>query len=266
VDSAAAGRPGGVSDVRRFPAEVVAALRGAEKVAVLTGAGVSAESGIPTFRDALSGLWASYDPEELATPRAFRRNPSLVWRWYRERRHRVAECDPNPGHLALARLQDLVPRLTLITQNVDGLHQRAGSREVIELHGNIGRVKCADEDRVVTEFADTEEPPRCPECGGLLRPDIVWFGELLPPLAIERAQHAAQLADVFLSVGTSNLVEPAASLPWMAARSGVLVAVVNTSDEGQGFGPRIHHLLGKSGDVLPDLVRTAWPAVSIPAR
>lgn len=247
-----------------LPAQVVEALREARHVAVLTGAGVSAESGIPTFREALTGIWATYDPEELATPGAFARDPDRVWRWYRERRLAVGAAQPNPGHQALARLGRLVPALTLVTQNVDGLHARAGSSDVIELHGNITRVKCATEDRVVAEFEDTDAVPRCPRCGGLLRPDVVWFGELLPFEAMERATVAARTCDVFLSVGTSNLVEPAASLPWTAARHGALVAVINPSEEGQHTGPRIHHLLGKAGDVLPALLDAAWPPAPRP--
>jgi NAD-dependent deacetylase len=237
-----------------LPAALVTALRGARHVAVLTGAGVSAESGIPTFRDALTGLWASYRPEDLATPTAFRRNPRMVWAWYRMRRLEIARKEPNPGHHALVRLEALVPRFTLITQNVDGLHARAGSRDVVELHGNIARVKCADCDLVADRFEDTDEVPRCSSCGGLLRPDVVWFGEILPAAAYERAERAANDADVFLSVGTSNLVEPAASLPWIAAGHGARVAIVNPSAEGQRTGDRIHFLLGPAGRVLPELV------------
>lgn len=226
---------------------------------MLTGAGVSAESGIPTFRDALTGLWADYRPEDLATPHGFRRNPDLVWQWYRMRRLALAESLPNAGHRALAAMERLVPALTLMTQNVDGLHARAGSRDVVELHGNIGRVKCLDCNRVPESFEDAETVPRCPACGGMLRPDVVWFGEFLPPRALERAQEAASVCEVFLSVGTSNLVEPAASLPWIAAGQGALVVVINMSDEGQRTGERIRHLTGPSGQILPRLVAAAWP-------
>jgi NAD-dependent deacetylase len=235
--------------------DLIALLRDATRVAVLTGAGMSAESGIPTFRDALAGLWAHYDPEELATPQAFRRNPALVWDWYAERRAKVAAAKPNPGHYALAELERRVPGFTLMTQNVDGLHQEAGSRNVIELHGNIRRVRCADCGVVVERWEETgERPPRCPACGGLLRPDVVWFGEYLPEGTLEAAWRAAEECDLFLSVGTSNLVEPAASLPWQAHRHGAPVIVVNTTAEGQHSGPGIHHLVGKAGDVLPPLV------------
>lgn len=244
------------------PAALVDALREARHVAVLTGAGVSAESGIPTFRDALTGLWANYDPEELATPAGFRRQPDLVWAWYRERRRRIAEARPNPAHFALAALERRVPRVTLITQNIDGLHARAGSSDVVELHGNIARVKCAGAGHPVSDYEDTERAPRCPECGERLRPDVVWFGELLPREALERAWDAARSCDLFLSVGTSNLVEPAASLPWIAARRGVPVAVINTTDEGQQTGPRIHHLIGRAGTVVPALLAAAWPGIA----
>ena len=242
-----------------FAPEILQALRTARRVAVLTGAGISAESGIPTFRDALTGLWANFRPEELATPEAFRRNPELVWNWYRMRRQRLGEVQPNPGHYALAELARRVPELTLITQNVDGLHARAGSREVIELHGNITRVKCFEGEHQATDFTDSEKVPLCARCGSLLRPDIVWFGELLPVEALRRAQAAARSCDLFLSVGTSNLVEPAASLPWLAAATGASVVVVNPSSEGQRSGSRIHHLAGPAGVVLPALLREAWP-------
>jgi len=241
------------------PPEVVSALRQARHVGVLTGAGVSAESGIPTFREALTGLWARYDPAELASPGGFARDPERVWRWYRERRMAIARAEPNPAHRALVDLEGRVDRFTLITQNIDALHARAGNRDVVELHGNITRVRCSVENVVVPDFEDGDAVPTCPACGACLRPDVVWFGELLPMTALERAWAAARDADFFLSVGTSNLVEPAASLPWIAARSGALVVVVNPSDEGQQHGPTIHHLAGPAGQVLPALLAAAWP-------
>ena len=234
-------------------------LRAARRIAVLTGAGISAESGIPTFRDALTGLWAHFKPEELATPEAFARDPETVWRWYRARRLALREAEPNPGHLALVELERRIPRFTLVTQNVDGLHARAGQREVIELHGNITRVKCFEQEHPAPEFTDSEAVPRCAHCGSPLRPDVVWFGEMLPATGLHRALAAARSCDVFLSVGTSNLVEPAASLPWLAAESGALVLIVNPSREGQRSGPGIHHLSGPAGTVLPALLRAAWP-------
>jgi len=242
----------------RFPAELVAALRAARRVAVLTGAGVSAESGIPTFRDAQTGLWARYSPEELATPEAFRRNPGLVWEWYAWRRGLVTAAQPNPGHLALAQLEGLVPQLTLITQNVDGLHRRAGSRNLIELHGDITRVRCSAEGTVYTAWEDgTEAPPRCPACGAHLRPDVVWFGEQLPAEALERAWMAARDCELFLSVGTSGLVEPAASLPRVAYAAGARVAVINLEVAPSSEG-RYDALQGRSGELLPALVAAAF--------
>lgn len=244
--------------VERFDDAVIDALRRAEWVAALTGAGISAESGIPTFRDALSGLWENFSPEELATPEGFLRQPELVWQWYRSRRLRIAEALPNAGHRALVAIEGLVPNFRLVTQNVDGLHARAGAADPIELHGNIARVKCFDCGRRPATFDDGDRVPRCPDCDGLLRPDVVWFGELLPEVAMSRAHDAALSAEVFLSIGTSNLVEPAASLPWLAARHGATVIVVNTTDEGQRRGSRIHHILGRAGDVLPALVEAVW--------
>jgi NAD-dependent deacetylase len=212
----------------------------------------------------LSGLWARYDPEELATPQAFARQPRLVWDWYAERRSAVASARPNPGHLALVEIERRVPRFTLITQNVDGLHAAAGNARILELHGNIRRVRCSEEGVIVPAWEDRDDlPPACPACGALLRPDVVWFGELLPPRAAQDAWRAAGEADLFLSVGTSNLVQPAASLPWLAHRHGAAVLVVNPSTDQQQQGARIHHLTGPAGIVLPELVRQAWPAPSV---
>ncbi|MBX0326342.1 NAD-dependent deacylase [Oscillochloris sp. ZM17-4] len=238
---------------------LVAALRRARHVAVLTGAGVSAESGIPTFRDAQTGLWASFSPEDLASPAGFRRNPRRVWEWYAWRRELVAQAAPNPGHLALAELARYVPQLTLITQNVDGLHQRAGSEAVIELHGNIGRVVCAEEGGVVEQWDESggELPPRCPRCGAHLRPDVVWFGELLPEAAMAAAWAAARSCDLFLSIGTSGLVEPAASLPRAAMQAGATVAVINL-DVTTAARPPLYTLNARSGELLPALLRAAW--------
>ncbi|MCA9970885.1 MAG: NAD-dependent deacylase [Anaerolineales bacterium] len=243
-----------------IPQNLVDALRQATAVAVLTGAGISAESGVPTFREAQTGLWAQYDPQELATPEAFRRNPKLVWEWYAWRRELVAQAAPNPGHHALAQMAYHVPRLTLITQNVDGLHQAAGSQHPIELHGNLSRIKCFDEDVVVAQWADTGEvPPRCPRCGGPLRPDVVWFGENLPHAAWQQAAAAARACQVFFSIGTSALVQPAASLPLDALENGALVVEINPQPT-----PLTHYvdlsLRGPAGEVLPALVEATWAA------
>ena len=247
----------------RIAPELARALRSAPRIAALTGAGISAESGIPTFRDALTGLWARFRPEDLATPEAFQRNPELVWSWYRMRRERLRDIAPNPGHLALVELARRVPDFTLITQNVDGLHALAGSPDVIELHGNLTRVKCFAAEHPAGDFAEAEARsdavPRCGTCGSPLRPDVVWFGESLPVEALRRAEAAARSCAVFLSIGTSNLVEPAASLPWLAAAAGATVIVVNPSMEGQRSGTGIHHLAGPAGAMLPALLRAAWP-------
>src|SRR6185503_7957309 len=190
-----------------FPAEVIEKLRSARSVAVLTGAGISAESGVPTFRDAQTGFWARFSPQELATREAFRRNPKMVWDWYAYRRELVSKVQPNAGHLALVEMQARVPRLTLVTQNVDGLHQQAGSKGVLELHGNIRRCKCFDRDHPAESWDETGEvPPRCEQCQSPLRPDVVWFGEELPVETFFAGQRAARECDLFFSIGTSTVV------------------------------------------------------------
>ena len=228
-------------------------LARARRVAVLTGAGVSAESGIATFRDA-DGLWSRFKPEELANVRAFLENPDLVQSWYRERRRIAREAQPNPGHTALTRLETLVDDFTLITQNVDSLHERAGSRNILELHGNITRSYCID-CRREPEAPDLVEErlATCKACGGLIRPDVVWFGEILPERTIEAAYQAAKRADVFLSVGTSAVVYPAADIPRIAGHHGAYVAEINI--EPSAIADMIDEtVLGSSGTVLPRLV------------
>lgn len=245
-----------------LPPGLVEALRQARSVAVLTGAGISAESGLPTFRDPQTGLWANYRPEELATPQAFRRDPRLVWQWYAQRRERASQVEPNMAHFALAEIEQRIPTFTLITQNVDGLHQRAGSHNVIELHGNISRTKCFDEDVVIETWQDTGEiPPHCPRCGGLLRPDVVWFGEQLPEQAFVTAIGAAANCDLFFSIGTSGLVEPAASLTQLARRMGATIAIINLDVAPLAEG-KLYHVKGTAGKLLPELVRAAWPSNS----
>jgi NAD-dependent deacetylase len=243
-----------------IPSELVETLRRARRIAVLTGAGISAESGVPTFRDAQAGQWSRFKPEDLATPEGFRRNPRLVWEWYAARREKVGEMSPNPGHFALAELEWRVPAFLLATQNVDGLHQRAGSRNVVELHGSIARTKCFDENVVVEQWQESGEvPPRCPRCGGWLRPDVVWFNEMLPEAAFQQALVASRCCDVFLSIGTSSLVYPAASLPEEALGAGAVVLEINT--EETPLTPRVRHFLrGKSGVVLPALLNAVWTA------
>jgi NAD-dependent deacetylase len=233
-------------------------LRKARHAAVLTGAGVSAESGVPTFREAQTGLWAQYNPEELATPQAFRRDPRLVWEWYEWRRDLVRRAAPNPGHLALVEIENKLPRFTLITQNVDGLHAEAGSQNILELHGNIQRTKCLEENVIVSSWEPSGDvPPRCPYCGGLLRPDVVWFGEMLPEKTLQEAVQAAEECDVFLSIGTSGIVHPAASLPYLAQRRGAVLIEVNP-DETVLTAQADIFLKGQSGEILPQLVKAAW--------
>ena len=209
-----------------IPQELIERLATARRVAVLTGAGISAESGIPTFRDALTGLWAQYDPQQLATPEGFSRDPKRVWEWYAERRRQIAGVQPNPGHRALAALAARFQSFALVTQNIDSLHQRAGSTDVIELHGNIARVRCSREQIVVADFTEDESPPRC-GCGAWLRPDVVWFGETLPLDALAKAEAAAADCQVFLSVGTAAEVYPAAELPLAAKRAGATLVEIN---------------------------------------
>ena len=232
-------------------------LEHATSVAVLTGAGISAESGIPTFRDALTGLWEKFRPEELATPEAFEANPKLVWDWYAWRRAAVAKAAPNAGHAALVEIERRCREheidFTLVTQNVDGLHREAGSHRVVELHGNIRRVKCFDGHHPVESWAEGEGMPTCPRCGSLLRPDVVWFGESLPPDALAAALAAARTCDVFLCVGTSTVVEPAASLPFIAREAGARVIEVNPQPTPLTRQASVS-LRGNAGEILPLLV------------
>ncbi len=207
--------------------ELARALREATHVCVLTGSGISAESGVPTFRDAQQGLWARHEPTDLATPEAFARDPDTVWQWYRWRRRLVAEAEPNPGHHALAELASWHGNLALITQNVDGLHQRAGHPDVIEFHGNIHRNLCHREGKPVTVDDDTERPPTCPQCGAPVRPGVVWFGESIPQKALDAALDAAGSCELFIAIGTSATVYPAAGLAEIARDNGRSVVEIN---------------------------------------
>ncbi len=227
-------------------------------VCVLTGAGMSAESGIPTFRDAMSGLWARFDPAELASEPGFRADPARVWSWYAERRAGVRAARPNAGHLALARYAQRHPgRLVVVTQNVDDLHQRAGSKAVVRLHGDILQDRwlapCACRPRRETAEASPGTPPHCPGCGALVRPGVVWFGEMLPPGAIEAAERAARDCAVMLVVGTSGAVWPAAGLAGTARRAGARVVIVNpVASEIDGEACEL--LRGTAAEVLPALL------------
>ncbi len=233
-----------------------ALLAGVRRLAVLTGAGMSAESGVPTFRDAQTGLWSRFDPVQLASPEGFRDDPPLVWRWYAWRRELVAGAQPNAGHRALARAAGSFDSLCIVTQNVDGLHQRAGSSDVIEIHGNILRSRCLDECGVRFERPQqlpSGEPPRCPGCGSWLRPDVVWFGEMLDPVQLRAAGEAVSGAQALLVIGTSGLVYPAAGLPLQARRAGVPVVVLNPQPtEIDSVADAL--VAGTAGEVLPALL------------
>lgn len=232
---------------------VRALLPAARAVAVLTGAGISAESGVPTFRGA-GGLWKTFRAEDLATPEAFANDPRLVWEWYDWRRRKIAAARPNLGHYALVTLEKRTPDLTLITQNVDGLHPLAGSRNLLEIHGNLWRTRCLSchDVRENREPQLARLPPRC-ACEGLLRPDVVWFGEPLPYDLLKRAIRAVEGCDLMLVVGTSGLVQPAASMADAALDRGIPVVEINL--DPTPLSDRATYLLrGKAGDILPKLI------------
>lgn len=241
---------------------VAALLRQAKHVVVLTGAGISAESSIPTFRDTLTGLWERFDAEDLATPQAFRRDKALVWGWYEWRRMKVLLSKPNPGHVAIAQLANVVPELTLITQNVDDLHERAGSRNVLHVHGSLHSPRCLACNRPYAFPAGIPDepeggrrlmPPICAHCGGSIRPGVVWFGEGLSIDTWQAAERAVHASDVLLSIGTSGLVYPAAGLPEVAHDHGKPVIVVNPNATEQDRSAT-YCLRGPAGQVLPTLL------------
>lgn len=241
-----------------IPDELIRFLRKAERVAALTGAGVSQESGLRTFRDAQTGLWAQYKPTELASPEAYERDPKLVWDWYAWRREAIKGVRPNPGHYALVDMAYHVPDFSLITQNVDNLHRMAGSPKLIELHGNIQRVKCSSCGQQAEAWDEANgDVPECEACGGMLRPDVVWFGESLPRAELESAVKAARACHVFFSIGTSGMVQPAASLAYAARNRGAVVVEVNA--EPTPLTPKVDFAMhGKSGEILPSLVQSVW--------
>ena len=253
-----------MSDSIRSAAEY---LRNAKRIAILTGAGISAESGIPTFRDALTGLWERFDAEDLATPQAFKRDNALVWGWYEWRRMKAMQTHPNPGHRALATLAQRVPDTTIITQNVDDLHERAGSTVVLHLHGSLFAPRCFDCSRQYAcpaEIPDEPEggrhlsPPTCEHCGGFIRPGIVWFGERLPEEAWNKAEAAVRDCDLLITVGTSGLVYPAASLPTLAHQRGKPIIQINPAPNAHDDLAR-SILRGSAGTILPTLLNQAWP-------
>ena len=250
-------------EVRLLIEAARARVAAARRIAVLTGAGMSSESGIPTFREAQSGLWARYDPMQLASAEGFRSNPRVAWDWYAERRANVRAAEPNAGHVALAQFAALHPeRLQLITQNVDDLHQRAGSPDVIRLHGDILQNRwlgpCTRLEACDPAGAERERPPYCKQCGNLVRPAVVWFGEMLPAEALMRAEHAAAHCDLMLVVGTSGIVYPAAGLASMARNAGAHLLIVNPQPSELD---RVAHqcLRGTAAKVLPLLLNPSGP-------
>lgn len=253
-----------------IPDELIAALREAKHVVVFTGAGVSADSGIPTFRDALTGLWERFDAEALATPEAFRKDKELVWGWYEWRRMKALQAQPNPAHLAIAELARHVPKLTVVTQNVDDQHERAGSTEVLHLHGNLQAPRCFACARPYALPAGIPEepengrrlsPPSCQHCGGYIRPGVVWFGESLPAEALAQAFAAAEACDVLFTIGTSGLVQPAARIPALAKLAGAKVVQVNPAatplDDVSTWTLR-----AAAGEIMPLVVQAAFPPAS----
>lgn len=237
--------PETIKAVRRILAE-------AQKVVVLTGAGVSAESGVPTFRGA-GGIWRNKDVTALATPEGFARDPELVWEFYNWRRELLDRCEPNPAHQALVKLEQVKPDFLLVTQNVDGLHARAGSRKILELHGNTWRTRCpACGRKELDQRSPVPYPPLCPDCGQMVRPDVVWFGETLEPEVLGEAVEACRSCDLLLVVGTSALVQPAASLVPLAKGAGAKVVEVNL-EPTPNTGLTDFFLLGPAGEILPRL-------------
>ncbi len=230
-------------------------LQNTDSICVLTGAGISAESGVETFRGS-NGLWSKLKPEELANFNAFMRNPELVWEWYNYRKKIIHDVKPNPAHFALARMQELVKDFTLITQNIDNLHVRAGSKAVLELHGNIERSYCINCGKFASnvEVSFENKVPHCQSCNGIIRPDIVWFGEMLPEGVFESATEAANRCELFLTVGTSAVVYPAANLPLIARKQGAYVVEINM--ERTEISHNVNEtILGKAGEALPRLVK-----------
>lgn len=236
-----------------FSGKLLSKLKDARVVSALTGAGVSAESGVPTFRDP-GGIWEKFRPEQLANFEAFMSDPDFVWSWYQHRREIMRDVKPNPGHFALAEMESLFDEFNLITQNIDNLHHRAGSKRVTELHGNIERNYCL-KCRTFYNEVDVKEKKvlKCESCGGLIRPDVVWFGEMLPHKALLHAEECAVNSDVFFSIGTSAEVYPAALMPLAAKRSGAYVVEINIKPTVMSLD--IDEVIqGKSGEVLAELV------------
>ena len=250
-------------DATIIPTELIEKIKTAKHLVVLTGAGVSAESGIPTFRDALTGLWENYEAETMASEDGFLADPSLVWGWYEWRRNKVLQSKPNPAHETIAKLAVKIPKFTLVTQNVDDLHERAGSVDVLHLHGSLHSPRCFDcnapyelptENTLQThQLKESKiEPPKCDLCGGSIRPSVVWFGESLPVDAWEDSVEACEQCDVMLVVGTSAAVYPAANLPHIAHKKGAIVVQVNPMITSFN-AIAAYNFHGKAGEILPKL-------------
>ncbi|MFC1492866.1 NAD-dependent deacetylase [candidate division KSB1 bacterium] len=238
----------------KFSEKLISLLKNDPVVSVLTGAGVSAESGVETFRGE-NGLWRKFKPEELASVDAFLSNPELVWEWYNLRQNIVRDIEPNPGHYSIAEMENIFTSFYIITQNVDGLHKRAGNTRPIELHGNIMRNICTGCCKLFDEIEFTGEVqiPYCDSCSSMLRPDVVWFGEMLPEEALKDAENAIMNTEVFFSIGTSAVVQPAASMPVWAKNNGAYLVEINIEETPLTFYAD-ESIRGRSGEVLPELI------------
>jgi NAD-dependent deacetylase len=237
------------------PEEVLHRLKRARRVVVLTGGGMAAEAGVPSFRDSHTGPWAQYDVSELATPQAFLRNPRLVWEWYDFRRRAADAARPSAAHYALVDMEQFYPSFLLITQTIDSLHWRAGSRDLVELNGCLRRSRCYEAGHTVHSWDDDGDlPPRCPHCGSQLRPDVVLFGEGLPQTELRKAQGAVERCDLFLTVGAVGAIEPVASFPFVAKRVGA--TVLSIGPEESIYSLMADYVVPAApGAVLPELVR-----------
>jgi NAD-dependent deacetylase len=246
---------GDSEDRLNLPSDVLRRIRNAKSASVLTGAGVSAESGIPTFRGA-GGIWEKYDFTKLATPQGFKEDPRLVWEWYQLRQKEIKKAKPNAAHIAIVHMEDHFPRFSVLTQNIDGMHKKAGSRNVVELHGSIWRMRCSRDGLTIqNDDPVTEIPPMC-QCGSILRPDVVWFGEQLSPDVVDEASRVANESEVMFVVGTSAVVYPAAALPAITKNSGGLVIEINLEPTDITSYADVS-LFGPAGEMLPALWNAA---------
>ena len=243
-----------------IPEEILSRIRKAKRVSVLTGAGISAESGIPTFRGA-GGVWEKYDFQKLATPEGFKEDPVLVWEWYQLRQREIKKARPNPAHATIAEMERHFESFTVLTQNIDGMHRRAGNRNIVELHGNIWRARCTRDGTVIELDSPVEDiPPLC-QCGSMLRPDVVWFGEQLSSESLEAASEAASRSEAMFVVGTSAVVYPAAALPVLTKNAGGLVVVINIEETSLSAYADVS-ILGRAGELMPVL----WKKIVQPER